>query len=298
MEKRNGKVAIAIVAMFVVALSIVGVTYAYFVASVTQNSNTESVKVQAGILEVEYVRGGQITANNLVPGWESDGAHYYDPVYSVTNDSGTLKVTAITTTQHATKSNCTEETPGDGTCDPGEDDGITDPAKFSVTTSSRNTGTSTYVVTMKDVTNTLAAADKTNMTWELYSNSTNATTGGTLVASGKVPDTQANGAYLVLSDVRSISGQGTTQYYYLMLKYANNGDQSASQSVDIDDNSSQNHYLAKVLATVKILGVATNDGGTTYVDENGVTVTPCNSLEANATGTTAPTCTLSSNQGA
>ena len=50
MEKNNGKIAIAIVAMFVVALSIVGFTYAYFVASVTNNDADTSVQVTAGEL--------------------------------------------------------------------------------------------------------------------------------------------------------------------------------------------------------------------------------------------------------
>ena len=49
MERNNGKIAIAIVAMFVVALSIVGFTYAYFVANVEGNTDT-NVTVTSGEL--------------------------------------------------------------------------------------------------------------------------------------------------------------------------------------------------------------------------------------------------------
>ena len=48
MEKNNnGKLAIAIVAMFVVALSIVGVTYAYFTSQTVYNESEEDPRVLA-----------------------------------------------------------------------------------------------------------------------------------------------------------------------------------------------------------------------------------------------------------
>ena len=84
MEKNNGKLAIAIVAMFVVALSIVGVTYAYFVSRVNYNTSDE-VQVESGILQVNYAAGTSIdtTGLTIVPGWKNDGKMIYHPIKSV-----------------------------------------------------------------------------------------------------------------------------------------------------------------------------------------------------------------------
>ena len=66
MKNNNGKIAIAIVAMFVVALSVVGFTYAYFTATVKGNEANESVKVTAGKLEIVYGSGTKLQAQNLL----------------------------------------------------------------------------------------------------------------------------------------------------------------------------------------------------------------------------------------
>jgi len=97
MKNNNGKVAIAIVAMFVVALSVVGFTYAYFTASVQGNEkNNESVKVTAGTMVVSYDMGDKITANNIIPGWKNDGKTFYDPVYSIQKDANNIsRITAV-----------------------------------------------------------------------------------------------------------------------------------------------------------------------------------------------------------
>lgn len=96
MKNNNGKVAIAIVAMFVVALSVVGFTYAYFTAQVQENKEDTSVEVGAGIMQVDYDFGQKLTARNIVPGWISDEHHYYDPLLSVDDKDGIRKISAAT----------------------------------------------------------------------------------------------------------------------------------------------------------------------------------------------------------
>jgi len=90
MKNNNGKIAIAIVAMFVVALSVVGFTYAYFTATVAGNNATSSVEVTAGSMIVTYSGGnGEVfEAKNILPGWSNDGDKYFDTVASVTYDEG------------------------------------------------------------------------------------------------------------------------------------------------------------------------------------------------------------------
>ena len=86
-SKNNGKIAIGILVMFVVALSIIGVTYAYFTATFNDNQDTEDVKITAGELIATFDGTNSIDIKNVVPGWASDGLHYYDvDVASKDND--------------------------------------------------------------------------------------------------------------------------------------------------------------------------------------------------------------------
>ena len=94
MKNNNGKVAIAIVAMFVVALSVVGFTYAYFTAQVQNNKADKSVEVTAGIMQVDYDFGRELVAKDIVPGWISDNFHYYDPVLSVNDKDGVRQISS------------------------------------------------------------------------------------------------------------------------------------------------------------------------------------------------------------
>lgn len=246
-SENNGKIAIAIVAMFVVALSVVGFTYAYFTASVARNQDEKTTEVTAGMLEVNYTQNKTMTAQKVIPGWESDGLHYF----GTETVDGTLRTKALVATDanDVTTKGLTAA------------DGITGPAAFNVANTSRTTGKSTYVIKLIDITNGIAtknAADAANLTYELYqTTSADTYTGGTLVTSGQLPT-----ADTVISKVIEINKGDAAQYYYLMLKYKDTG---ASQ------NDSQ---AATVKLTVKVVGVTTNDGGTTYIDADGNTVTP------------------------
>ena len=245
-SENNGKIAIAIVAMFVVALSVVGFTYAYFTASVVRNQDEKTTEVTAGMLEVNYTQNKTMNAQKVIPGWESDGLHYF----GTENVNGELRTKALVAAndEDVTSKGLTAA------------DGITKPAAFNVASTARSTGKSTYVIKLIDITNGIAAknaADAANLTYELYSvNAADTYTGGTKVASGQLPT-----ADTVISKVIEID-KGVTQYYYLMLKYA---DTAASQN---------NSQAANIKATVKVVGVTTNDNGATYIDAAGNTVTP------------------------
>lgn len=245
-SENNGKIAIAIVAMFVVALSVVGFTYAYFTASVKPNQDEKTTEVTAGMLEVNYTQNRTMTAQKVIPGWESDGLHYY----------GTKVVDGVLQTEAQVAANDSDVTSKGLTAA----DGITKPAAFNVASTDRSTGKSTYVIKLIDITNGIAtknSTDAANLTYELYSvGAADTYTGGTKVASGQLPT-----ADTVISKVIEID-PNVTQYYYLMLKYADTG---ASQ------NDSQ---AATIKLTVKVVGVTTNDDGTTYIDAAGNTVTP------------------------
>ena len=85
-QKTNGKIIVAILVMFAVAVSIIGFTYAFFTATFNDNENDESVTVIAGKLMANYVGNKAIKVSNVVPGWLSDGLSYYDPVLAQSNN--------------------------------------------------------------------------------------------------------------------------------------------------------------------------------------------------------------------
>ena len=149
----NGKIVIAILVMFAVALSIVGVTYAYFTTRVNYNENTESVTVDAGKLVATYTGGSQITLTNVLPGWQSDGATYFD-ASKIGTDGHLACTTAADDSTFAAA-----VTSGAAT----EANGLRNPVKFTVTNPDTTTADKKvdYVVTLTVSENTFAAADLT-----------------------------------------------------------------------------------------------------------------------------------------
>lgn len=142
MERNNGKIAIAIVAMFVVALSIVGVTYAYFVATVRTNTTNNSVEVKAGILKITYDEGQTLTATNIVPGWKSDNDMIYDPVHSLTTKNGETRITAVSKSALGDTVSANATTP-------------VGPVTFKVTDASTKEETAYYGIRLVNVSNGL-----------------------------------------------------------------------------------------------------------------------------------------------
>ena len=260
-SENNGKIAIAIVAMFVIALTVVGFTYAYFTAQVRGNTSTKSVDVTAGRLQVAYTSGDQLIAQNIVPGWTSDNAHYYDPIYSkysptTVNNETTYKIKAVSTSDTITcnVSGTSTANTAVSACDgavasPSSANGKVGPVTFSVANHSDNTGNTKYAITLTDITNNIA--DKTNLYVSLYIGGTYAWSGN-LAASG----TQVIGA------VQGIDAGASAKNYSVYLTYQNvtDGDQDSSRDQSVSFK-------------VKIIGVASNDGGTTYYDEDGNLIT-------------------------
>lgn len=64
---RNMKMVLIIT--FLVFLTIIGLTYAYFLANISSNTQPDSVTVSAGKIELTYYDGnGEIVVDNLMPG--------------------------------------------------------------------------------------------------------------------------------------------------------------------------------------------------------------------------------------
>lgn len=242
MKDNNGKIVIAIVAMFVVALGIIGVTYAYFTAAVQGNDpDATSVEVQAGVLEINYANSNKIEAQNLVPGWVNDGQHYYDPVASIDEDGHVTA--AVKGAEGALITN------------PEKKDGIATPATITVT-NTKSTETAYYAIRLINITNGLS--DPENFFVTLYSTTTaDATTGGTKVWRGNLA---ATGTQIIVPEAQDIAVNGN-DYYYIALEYNN-----------LEDT--QNASMGKsVTATVDVIGVSQNNAKTGWVDADGNPVT-------------------------
>lgn len=254
MKENNGKIAIAVVAMFVVALSIVGFTYAYFTAQVKGNTADKSVEVTAGKLSIVYANGNEISAKNIVPGWISDGKHYYDSMCSSSLDTVKIgdkevhKITAVSTetvdlTSNPKKCSSTD-TRVPSVVSPSSNDGLTDPVTFTVNNATDNTGDNKYVIRLTGIQNGLAEGDQENFVLTLKQ-------GDTVVWSGKLA---ASGTQVIVPSAMKIGAKDTAQSYSINLAYKN---------VD----SPQESKNATVKATVEIVGVTDAN-----VTEDGVTI--------------------------
>lgn len=260
MEKNNGKIAIAIVAMFVVALSVVGFTYAYFTATVKGNEKDTSVKVTAGELSIVYSSGKTLTAQNVVPGWTSDGKHYYDIEYSKTdsgqrdeNNNIIYAISAVSTDEHNEKS-----TGGA----PKTADGIADRVPFTVRNADENDGDTKYIIKLNNINNGITdAADAKHLWVTLYSTATSDSgTTYTPIWSGNLAAGTGSGSQIIVPSARTIANDGPEQTYAVGLTYQNvtDGEQSAKG--------------ATISATVEVVGVQENKAGK-WVDADGTEIT-------------------------
>ena len=239
MEKNNGKIAIAIVAMFVVALSIVGVTYAYFVAGVQGNTGDDQrvIDVQAGILKVAYDNGDVLEAAGIVPGWKSDNDMVYNSIASVSTVDGETRITAVknSTLTETQKTNGTTTAP-------------VAPVTFTVTDESTEGETAYYGIRLVDVTNGLFAKEPNNFKvtiTEATAGAITPTNGYTLTADG----TQVVSEAIEIKD-------SATHTYTLSAEY-------------VEAGSKQEGTGANVAFTVEVVGLQLVDGH--YVDAEGNT---------------------------
>ena len=237
MKNNNGKIAIAIVAMFVVALSVVGFTYAYFVASVNNNKDKHQVEVQAGVLKINYDNGQTLTATNIVPGWKSDNDMIYNSIASVSTKDGKTTITAVKkstlgdvlTEEQLASSTSTEPVA---------------PVTFKVKDQSTNEATAYYGIRLVEVTNDLQAVDPDNFKISLTE------AGGTTVQEAYV--LTADGTQKV-SEAISITG-GATHTYTLSAEY-------------VEAGSEQKGTGKNVSFTVEVVGLQLVNGK--YVDAQG-----------------------------
>ena len=238
MKNNNGKIAIAIVAMFVVALSIVGVTYAYFTATVTENADTaKEVIVTAGSMEVEYTGGKTFTASNLLPGWSNNSDKYYDAVHSAKYDSasGETRYSAVSKSELTSKGETVTYYGGSEATA-----GMAAPVTFSVTNTGDNDAA--YTVKMEVVSNSInTTGDLTYIAYAANTETALSSNDPATLASYKIKEGTIGAAtataetYLEIDpNVKLGTTTNTAKYYKIIFTYADNGDQSTT------DNNQQN----------------------------------------------------------
>lgn len=198
-SNNNGKITIGILTMFVVAISIIGVTYAYFTAQFSTNLNPESVKVYAGKLVANYKESQSIKVKNVVPGWVSDGLHYYD-VDVAAADSGKIyavKATYDYTQQEGTKAN--------------ERMGLASPLEFSVANSSESAEAVNYIIALDIKKNGIYDAWSSISDESLENNSGMQARKSSLYADrGRLYATLYSGTFDVTKDVSVNYGEGNS----------------------------------------------------------------------------------------
>ncbi len=243
MKSNNGKIAITITAMFVIALSVIGVTYAYFTARIAGNSSEKSVEVTAGELVVNYVSSNLLKATNLVPGWKSDGLSYYDPE-SVSEG----KIVAVKATDKSSIPTGITEA-----------DGLATPATFTVANAGDSTNTAYYAIKLTGITNGIADIgsnlDSENVKITVYKGSYEdySTSNDTVVYSTN--KLNASGEQIIVNEAQSIAN-GVTDSFYIMLEYDN-------ATYDQSENMGKS-----ITATIQVIGIAQNAAGN-WVDAAG-----------------------------
>lgn len=245
--ENNGKLAIAIVAMLVVALSIVGVTYAYFTAQVSGNTATTSGQISAGILSINYSGSQTLNVQNVVPDWETDGTHYYDPVASRYNvGNGKVGIKAISTTECGTTyTNCSID-------EPTAANGIANPVTFTVTNTHENGRTAYYAIKLVGIENPTTAdtEDQDKIVYTL-SNGTDTYTGDLAVTGSEQYIVPAEIAIKNQHNDGTVTEADYTDTWTLNLRYPNIESDQTTPAAGGD-------YLK---ATVKVVGISQGTDG-------------------------------------
>ena len=261
MKNNNGKMILAIVAMFVVAVSVIGFTYAYFVASVTGNTNT-SVNVTAGIIEIDYQTGQHVKAVNIVPGWENNDDYYYDPVASVFTLADNTKGIRAVSAKACTKGSPFPGEPAgllESNCQAGAAtaaNGKVGRSTFTVAHTQRSTSKAYYIIKLVDINN--GVTDDTN--FKVQINMTKGDQSNKLL--GEVSLKKSGEQLFVTAPIELETGDDHA--FEVVMKYNN---VNAPQSTG-----------ATVTAKVEIMGVAQQLGADgqpngKWVDANNVELT-------------------------
>ena len=163
-QKTNGKIAIAILAMFAVALSIVGFTYAYFTATFNVNPEDKSVIVNAGKLVANFEGKNNIDFSGIVAGCISNVLSYYNSNIALSNE-GNIFASKLTLepTQDAEGNTIPAtytEYYGNGVDDPDpmvklsyESKGLTQPIQFTVTNDKDSPADVSFIIRLTNINN-------------------------------------------------------------------------------------------------------------------------------------------------
>ncbi len=249
MKNNNVRIIILIIAMFMVSLSIIGFTYAYFTAQITGNPTNDNVKVTSGNLEVTFTSSSIITASGIVPGWKSDGRSWYDPM--ARDNAGHIIAQHITTSVTEVPQQYKNSSYGYAL-----------PSKFKVQSTGDSTNKAYYVVELTNIANGITKIgdfdDTKNMVVYLYKGQHNES--ADLVSTNILWNSSlATSGNQIIPKVFEISPKEINNLY-VVLEYKN------------DESNDQSQNMGKaVSATVKIVGVAKNTAGN-WVNESGTTM--------------------------
>lgn len=264
-RKNTRKIVIAILIMFVITLSIIGVAYAYFTANFRNNSKDDSISVKSGKLIAQFKGNNSINIKNVFPGWVSDGKTYYD--VNVINPDG--KLTAKTAVDVATLNSDLSNNIAV------ERNGLSNPITFSVRNQSTEKSDINFIIKLKVNVNTFSntpaignpgdegyvAADEDykNLKVTLYKGTYNSNFDGTTYTN--LPEMNATKTFytytvplandnqyaeLILVDEAQNVAINGEENYYVVFEYLDNGEQS-----------SQDKELS---AEIVISGVEKDDG--------------------------------------
>lgn len=267
-SRKNGKLIIALLIMFAVAVSIVGVTYAYFVATFNTNQNPESVKVVAGKLIANYAHGTSIDVSNVVPGWVSDNLHYYDVGVAAANQGRIFasKKTDEGTTASYQTSNF----------------GLATPISFEVTNNSTADSEVSYYIALNIANNGMYynsitgsdeakkskyAADLPNLLVSLYSGTFNENKGvaenfgdGNELVSGPYVLGNTGDLQMLSVEPQTIAKNGAAQKFFVVFEYVNQAQiEQISQGITLN-----------VEAVIKGIQEDNDNNDVWYDDDNNV----------------------------
>lgn len=68
-ERRNNTVLLTILSVATLLVALVGATFAYFTARVTDGDKGSSIIIQTATLSIIYHDGNNLTASGIIPGW-------------------------------------------------------------------------------------------------------------------------------------------------------------------------------------------------------------------------------------
>ena len=283
-QKTNGKIVIAILAMFAVAISIVGFTYAYFTASFNQNVNDRSVTVNAGELVANFTGTNAIDAKNVVPGWKSDGLTYYDATLAQSNEGHIFAKTLTNPSDYYGADEMTKKEY--------RNNGLTQPIQFSVANDSDSPDDIYYAIRLVNIVNGIydgiATANeplKSNLQNDLvslrvhlysgqYNYNDSVNYGGTLISSFQLdngvnatdfqfltPKTGGN------NEPHKIEKGGAAQHYFVIFEYLNKQDVVDAEG-NVTSSGLQLAQNVELSAKVEIMGVQKGADGNWYNADN------------------------------